>query len=86
MKKEKQEKNSNKKRIEGVIVSNKMTNAVVVSVTSKFPHPKYGKIMSRIKKFYARTEETLNVGDKVVIEESRPLSKLIRWKVIEVVK
>jgi small subunit ribosomal protein S17 len=73
----------NKKRLEGVVVSTKMTDTVVVNVTRKIPHPKYGKIISSIKKFYARVENPVNVGDIVVIEETRPLSKLIRWRVIE---
>jgi small subunit ribosomal protein S17 len=72
-----------KKRLEGTVVSNKMTKAVVVSVTRKMAHPKYGKIISSVKKYYARVEEPVNVGDVVVIEESRPLSKLIRWVVVE---
>lgn len=83
MKSKSEKKTSNKKRLEGVVVSSKMTRAVAVSVSTKRPHPKYSKIMTRTKKFYARTEEKLNVGDKVVIEESRPLSKTIRWIVIE---
>lgn len=73
----------NKKRFEGTVVSNKMAKAVVVKVSSRTPHPKYGKIVSRSKRFYARTNEELNIGDTVVIEETRPLSKLIRWQVIE---
>ncbi len=77
------EKKIIKKRFEGLVVSNKMTNAVVVKVISRAPHPKYGKIMTKTKKFYARTLDAVSVGDTVIIEESRPLSKLIRWQVIE---
>lgn len=73
----------NKKRLEGTVVSNKMTNAIVVSVSRRIPHPKYGKIITRIKKYYARTLETVDVGETVVIEQSRPISKLIRWQVVE---
>jgi len=73
---------SNKRRLEGIVVSNKMTNAVVVKVTRKTPHRKYRKIVTKAKKFYARTNEKLTVGEEVVIEESRPLSKLIRWVVV----
>lgn len=72
-----------KRRIEGTVVSNKMTNAVVVRVVRKAAHPKYGKIVTKTKKFYARTEEKYNIGDTVTIEESRPLSKLIRWVVVD---
>lgn len=77
------EKQNNKRRLEGVVVSNKMTGAVVVKVSRKIVHPKYGKIINKSKKYYAKTDNALLVGDNVVIEESRPLSKLIRWIVIE---
>jgi small subunit ribosomal protein S17 len=83
MKNSNEQKTSRKKRLEGVVVSNKMTKAVVVTVLRKFPHPKYGKIITSAKKFYARANNNVNVGDKVVIEETRPLSKLIRWTVVE---
>jgi small subunit ribosomal protein S17 len=73
---------SKKKTLEGTVVSNKMTNAVVVSVSRRMPHPKYDKIITKLKKYYARNEQDLQVGDVVVIEETRPLSKLIRWQVI----
>jgi small subunit ribosomal protein S17 len=82
MSNKKKEKN-NKKRLEGIVTSNKMTNAVVVTVSRQMPHPKYGKIISKRKKYYAKTENNLNIGDKVVIEESMPISKLIRWVVVE---
>lgn len=74
---------TNKKRLEGKVVSTKMTNAIVVKVESSSIHPKYGKIMKKSKKFYARTTEKFAEGDTVVIEESRPLSRLIRWIVVE---
>lgn len=74
--------NKKKKTLVGVVVSNKMQKAVVVKVERRFPHPKYHKIITRYKKYYARTEQPLNEGDVVVIQESRPLSKLIRWIVI----
>jgi small subunit ribosomal protein S17 len=78
-----EEKKTTKKRFEGTVVSNKMTNAVVVKVVHRVPHPKYKKILTKSKKFYARSNDELNIGDSVVIEETRPLSKLIRWQVIE---
>lgn len=74
---------SNKRRLQGTVVSNKMTGVVSVSVSRKMPHPKYGKIVSFRKKFYAKTEDHLNPGDIVVIEESKPISKTVRWIVIE---
>ncbi len=75
--------NKIKKRFTGTVVSAKMTKAVVVEVVRSVPHPKYKKIVKIKKKFYARTEDPLKEGDTVVIEESRPLSKLIRWIVVE---
>jgi small subunit ribosomal protein S17 len=83
MKANKSSEKSNKKRLEGVVVSNKMTGAIVVKVNRQAAHPKYGKIIRSSKRFYAKTENKYEVGDSVVIEESRPLSKLIRWIVIE---
>lgn len=81
--KKQNKKENRKKRFEGKVVSNKMTNAVVVRVESSAVHPKYGKIVKKAKKFYARSTEKHEEGDTVVIEESRPLSKLIRWVVVE---
>lgn len=65
-----------KKTMTGKIVSDKMTKTVVVMVESKFRHPKYQKVIIRHKKFKAHNEtEGLKVGDMVVIEETRPISK-----------
>ncbi|MCH9630499.1 MAG: 30S ribosomal protein S17 [Chlamydiia bacterium] len=66
---------------EGVVVSCKMNNTVTVRVDRRLPHARYGKIITRGKKYYAHTEEQLKEGQKVRIVESRPLSKLKRWKV-----
>lgn len=69
----------------GVVVSNKMTKTIVVEVERRVPHPKFKKIIRRTSKFYAHDEEAkAKVGDKVLIEETRPLSKLKRWNLIEV--
>ncbi len=65
----------------GVVVSNKMQKTATVRVDRTFPHPKYSKVITRGKKYYAHTEETVNVGDKVQIIETRPLSKNKRWRV-----
>jgi small subunit ribosomal protein S17 len=78
-----EQKINRKKTLEGVVVSNKMTNAVTVKVSRRIPHPKYQKIITHTKKYHARTDKAFNIGDNVVIEESRPLSKTIRWIVIE---
>ncbi len=69
----------------GVVVSNKMTKTIVVEVERRVPHPKFKKIIRRTSKFYAHDEESkAKVGDKVLIEETRPLSKLKRWNLLEV--
>ena len=76
----------NRKQRIGEVVSNKMTKTIVVRVERRFPHPQYKKIVTSYKKFYAHDEKAeAKVGDTVRIEESRPLSKLKRWTLIEVV-
>ena len=76
-----------KKRLTGEIVSNKMQKTVVVKVVTLKKHPKYRKIHKVYKKYKADTGgNDYNLGDKVIIEESRPLSKEKRWKVIEHLK
>jgi small subunit ribosomal protein S17 len=71
----------------GEVVSNKMTKTIVVRVERRFPHPQFKKIVTSYKKFYAHDEKAeAKLGDTVRIEETRPLSKLKRWKLIEVVE
>jgi small subunit ribosomal protein S17 len=71
----------------GEVVSNKMTKTIVVRVGRRFPHARYKKVVTSYKKFYAHDEKAeAKVGDTVRIEESRPLSKLKRWKLVEVVE
>ena len=71
----------------GEVVSNKMTKTIVVRVERRFPHPRYKKIVTAYKKFYAHDEKAeAKIGDTVCIEESRPLSKLKRWTLIRVVE
>ena len=63
-----------------------MDKTVVVSVERRITHPVYGKIMRRSKKYYAHDEKNeAKKGDKVSIEETRPLSKTKRWRLVEVV-
>ena len=70
----------------GVVVSDAMDKTVVVSVERRITHPVYGKIMRRSKKYYAHDENNeAKKGDKVSIEETRPLSKTKRWRLVEVV-
>jgi small subunit ribosomal protein S17 len=71
----------------GAVVSTKMNKTVVVETVTRVPHPKYGKITKRVKRFYAHDEEnTCKEGDTVRIMETRPLSKLKRWRIVEIVK
>ena len=71
----------------GSVVSNKMAKTIVVEVTRRVPHPMYKRIVTKRKKFYAHDEqETANVGDVVRIIECRPMSKLKRWALGEVVR
>lgn len=77
---------SERKKREGIVIGNKMDKTVVVRVTRKMRHPKYGKVYERGKKFYAHDEsDSLQVGQKVRMMETRPLSKLKRWRVVEVI-
>lgn len=71
---------------EGIVVSNKMQKTVTVRVERTIRHPQYSKVVTRGKKFYAHNEDpTIQVGQKVRIVETRPLSKMKRWRVLEVV-
>jgi small subunit ribosomal protein S17 len=71
----------------GPVVSTKMQKTIVVQVSRRVPHPLYKRIVTKHKKFYAHDEEgTARVGDIVRIVECRPLSKLKRWKLEEVVR
>jgi small subunit ribosomal protein S17 len=77
----------NRRVLLGEVVSNKMQKTVVVRVTRRIPHPRFKKIVKVSKKFYAHDENgTAQVGDTVRIGETRPLSRLKRWEVLEVVK
>ncbi len=74
---------NNRKQKQGVVVSNKMEKTVVVSVSRTIKHPVYGKIVERKKKYYAHHEgEPLQIGQTVTIMETRPISKLKRWRVV----
>lgn len=69
----------------GLVVSDKMDKTVVVAVESRTAHPKYGKIVVRTKRFKAHDEENkCKMGDRVRIQETRPLSRTKRWAVLEI--
>ena len=76
-----------RKRFVGVVVSDKMDKTRVVVVERRVPHPLYKKVIKRRSKFYVHDENNeSHVGDKVLIEESRPISKLKRWRLIKIVE
>jgi len=78
---------SHRKILIGTVVSNKMQKTIVVEVTRKKAHPMYKRVISIRKKFYAHDEKNeTHPGDVVKIEESRPLSKLKRWTLKEIVR
>lgn len=82
-----EEKRNLRKTRVGEVISNKMAKTVVVQTVARVPHAKFGKIVKQTKKFYAHDEENkAQVGDIVKIMETRPLSKLKRWRIVEVVK
>jgi small subunit ribosomal protein S17 len=69
----------------GLVVSDKMNKTVVVAIENRSPHPKYGKIVVRTKRYKAHDEENrCKEGDRVRIQETRPLSKTKRWVVAEI--
>ena len=77
----------NRKERSGEVISNKMAKTIVVRVERRFPHPKYRKVVTAYKKLYAHDEKgEAKPGDRVRIEETRPLSKIKRWRLVEVVK
>jgi small subunit ribosomal protein S17 len=72
---------------EGVVVSDAMQSTVVVAVVERVRHPRYGKTVQRTKKLYVHdAEDTAKKGDRVRVQETRPLSKLKRWRLTEVVE
>jgi small subunit ribosomal protein S17 len=76
-----------KKQLIGIALDNKMDKTVVIRVERRFPHPVYKKLVSKSNKYYAHDAENIcSAGDIVKIEESRPLSKLKRWVVLNIEK
>ena len=84
---EEQAKQGIKNEKNGQVVSTKMQKTIVVEVSRRVPHPLYKRIIGKRKKFYAHDEEgSAKTGDVVRIVECRPLSKLKRWKLAEVIR
>ncbi len=76
-----------RKELVGKVVSNKMQKTVVVAIENRFPHPKYEKQMVKTRKFKAHDENNkCGIGDKVRIQECRPLSKDKTWEVVEIIE
>ena len=81
-----QVRNHRKERI-GLVPSDKMDKTITVKITRKEKHPIYGKFIKRSKKFYAHDEKNeCNEGDKVRIMETRPLSRMKRWRLVEIIE
>ena len=80
------ERNLRKERI-GIVSSNKMEKTIVVSETMRMKHPMYGKFVLKTKKYTAHDEyNECNEGDKVLITETRPLSKNKRWRLVSIIE
>ena len=72
---------------EGTVVSNAMNKTVIVSVVERVRHRRYGKTVQRTKRLYAHDEQNdARTGDRVSVQETRPLSKLKRWRVVEIIE
>jgi small subunit ribosomal protein S17 len=80
------ERNLRKERV-GLVIGDKMQKSITVAVVRKVKHPIYGKFVQKTTKLTAHDEQNdCNVGDKVKIMETRPLSKSKRWRLVEIVK
>ena len=70
----------------GLVISNKMNKTIVIKVENRYSHPIYSKIMVKSKKYLVHDEmETCQIGDQVLINECRPLSKRKRWKLVKII-
>ena len=80
------ERGHKKERL-GEVVSSKMAKTIIVRVERRFPHPQFKKVVTSYKKFYAHDEKReAKVGDRVLIAETRPLSKTKSWRLVQVVE
>src|SRR5947208_17040029 len=81
------ESRGHRKERVGEVISNKMAKTIIVRVERRFPHPKFKKVITGYKKFYAHDEKAeAKVGDRVRIQETRPISKTKRWRLVEIVE
>jgi small subunit ribosomal protein S17 len=78
---------NNRKIRDGVVISNKMERTAVVAVVSRVRHPRYNKTVQRASRIYVDDPSNdLNIGDRVRVQETRPLSKLKRWRILQVLE
>ncbi len=78
---------ANRKERVGEVIASKMAKTIIVRVERRFPHPKFKKVVTGYKKFYAHDEKSeAKVGDRVRIQETRPISKTKRWRLVEIVE
>jgi small subunit ribosomal protein S17 len=83
----KAEERSLRKTRVGEVISDKMDKTIVVKTVTRVPHPLFGKIVKQVKKFHVHDEKNeAKVGDRVSIMETRPLSRLKRWRLVEVIR
>lgn len=75
-----------RRRLNGVVVSNKMQKTVTVEITRRYRHPLYHKVVTSARTLKAHDELECNIGDEVSIVETRPMSKTKRWAVEEIIK
>lgn len=69
----------------GTVVSNKMQKTIVLQVESRYPHPIYSKTMVKTKKYFVHDETNeCNIGDQILVQECRPLSKKKRWTIVKI--
>jgi small subunit ribosomal protein S17 len=82
-----EQKTSARAAVVGKVISNKMNKTIVVQIERKVKHPLYGKYMKRFSKMYAHdSENTCSIGDLVLIQQSRPISKTKSWVLVEVME
>lgn len=81
------DQDKSQRTIMGKVISDKMNKTIVVQVERKVKHPLYGKYVRRFSKMYAHDEDNKSrIGDLVIIQQSRPLSKTKRWTLVEIIK
>ncbi len=81
------EKRNLRKERKGMVVSNRMDKSIIVKIERRFKHPMYGKFIKKAKKFIAHDENNeCNIGDIVLIMETRPLSKNKNWRLVEIIE